>query len=131
MKTSFRHLALKYHPDRNKNSEESRQKFTMIVEAYEVLSDDQARKEYDSMFNVSDSNAYGKIGPKWNWTAGVEADNFNRYVDTVYTPENIERMYAPGISIDVNDRLDKGLWRATIIIIGSLFGIAAFLALLL
>ncbi|HET7283515.1 MAG TPA: DnaJ domain-containing protein [Nitrososphaeraceae archaeon] len=45
IKTSFRNLALKYHPDRNKNSE-AKQKFIQIIEAYEVLSDGQARKDY-------------------------------------------------------------------------------------
>jgi len=44
---SYRYLALKYHPDRNKNSEEAKQKFMQIVEAYEVLSDEQSRREYD------------------------------------------------------------------------------------
>ena len=39
IKKSFRNLALKYHPDKNGNSEESRQKFMKIVEAYAVLSD--------------------------------------------------------------------------------------------
>ena len=41
-------MALKYHPDRNKNSEESKRKFMDIVEAYEILSDSQARKNHDS-----------------------------------------------------------------------------------
>jgi DnaJ-class molecular chaperone len=44
IKKSFRNLALKHHPDKNKNSEESRMKFMRIVEAYEVLSDEQARR---------------------------------------------------------------------------------------
>ena len=48
IKRSFRNLALRYHPDRNKNSEESKQKFMRIVEAYEVLSDQQSRKNYDN-----------------------------------------------------------------------------------
>ena len=37
IKKSFRLLALKYHPDKNK-SNESHQKFLQIVEAYEVFS---------------------------------------------------------------------------------------------
>jgi DnaJ-class molecular chaperone len=48
IRKSFRNLALKHHPDKNKNSEESKQKFMKIIEAYEVLSDEQARKNYDS-----------------------------------------------------------------------------------
>ena len=51
IKKSFRNLAMKYHPDKNRNSEESKQKFMKIVEAYEVLSDRQARKSYDDVNN--------------------------------------------------------------------------------
>ena len=47
IRSSFRYLALKYHPDRNKNSEEAKQKFMQIVESYEILSDVQARRQYD------------------------------------------------------------------------------------
>jgi DnaJ-class molecular chaperone len=43
IKRAYQRLALKYHPDRNKNSEESRQKFIEIVEAYETLAENQAR----------------------------------------------------------------------------------------
>ena len=53
IKRSFRTLALKYHPDRNRNSEEAKQKFMQIVESYEVLSDAQARTQYDmNMFHA-------------------------------------------------------------------------------
>jgi DnaJ-class molecular chaperone len=48
IRKSFRYLALKYHPDRNKNSEDAKQKFIQIIEAYEVLSDVEARKKYDT-----------------------------------------------------------------------------------
>ena len=47
IRRSFRYLALKYHPDRNKNTEEAKQKFMQIVESYEVLSDARARTLYD------------------------------------------------------------------------------------
>ena len=53
IRRSFRYLALKYHPDRNKNTEEAKQKFMQIVESYEVLSDAQARTQYDmNMFHA-------------------------------------------------------------------------------
>lgn len=48
IRKAFRELALKYHPDKNKNSEESKQKFMEIVQAYEVLSDEKSRKRYDN-----------------------------------------------------------------------------------
>ncbi len=47
IKNSFRKLALKYHPDRNKEPD-AEEKFKEIAEAYAVLSDPKKRKEYDN-----------------------------------------------------------------------------------
>lgn len=49
IKKKYRQLAKKYHPDRNKGSKESEEKFKEISEAYDVLSDDQKRQQYDTM----------------------------------------------------------------------------------
>lgn len=48
IKRSYRDLALKYHPDRNKNSG-AEEKFKEINEAYAVLSDPQKRSQYDML----------------------------------------------------------------------------------
>jgi len=47
IKRAYRRLSLETHPDRNGNSEESSNKFKEINEAYEVLGDEQKRKQYD------------------------------------------------------------------------------------
>jgi len=47
IKKSYRKLARKYHPDANKGDPASEERFKEISEAYNVLSDEKRRKEYD------------------------------------------------------------------------------------
>ena len=51
IKAAYRKLSLKYHPDRNGGNEECKAKFQKINEAYDTLSDDQKREEYDETRN--------------------------------------------------------------------------------
>jgi len=48
IKKAYRKLSLKYHPDRNKDPEMVT-KYQKINEAYETLSDDQKKRQYDMM----------------------------------------------------------------------------------
>ena len=49
IKTAYRTLAMRYHPDRNHGSEKAGELFKRINEAYEVLSDNEKRQEYDRL----------------------------------------------------------------------------------
>lgn len=55
IKKSYRKLALKYHPDKNKEKE-AEDKFKEINEAYEVLSDDKKKSHYDQFGTASNGN---------------------------------------------------------------------------
>jgi curved DNA-binding protein len=47
IKKAYRKLALKYHPDHNKDDKSAETKFKELSEAYAVLSDPEKRKQYD------------------------------------------------------------------------------------
>lgn len=117
IKKSFRNLALKYHPDKNKNSEESKQKFMKIVEAYEVLSNDQARKTYDG------STMY-KPGPAPRWTPPAD-------FSTIYSYEEIKRRYRPtnigGGMWDISDKASFGMWKATMVLFACLGAVVIYI----
>lgn len=48
IKSNYRRLAMKWHPDRNSGSPEAEEKFKSISEAYSVLSDADKRRDYDA-----------------------------------------------------------------------------------
>jgi curved DNA-binding protein CbpA len=122
IKKSFRHLALKYHPDKNKNSEESRQMFLKIVEAYEILSDEHARKNYDGhAFTVP------RHAPGWTPPADFR---------TVYSYDEIKRKYrhsrnnVGGGMWDISEKATSGMWKATMILFGCLVAVVIYILLI-
>lgn len=57
IKSSFRKLALKYHPDRNQDNPEAEERFKEVSEAYAVLRDPQTRQQYDRFGHMGSSPA--------------------------------------------------------------------------
>ena len=70
IKSAYRKLARKYHPDVNKTAE-AESKFKDINEAYEVLGDDAKRKRYDSL------GANWQGGAEYTPPPGFENFSFN------------------------------------------------------
>jgi DnaJ-class molecular chaperone len=126
IKKSFRTLALKHHPDKNRNSEESKQKFMKIVEAYEVLSDEQSRRKYDNNNNSNGAAQEGVDPPAAaQWTPPAD---FGR----VYSYDEIKRQHRADVQggmWDISDKASIGMWKATIALFATLGAIVMFILL--
>lgn len=57
LKSAFRKLAMRYHPDKNPGDDEAERKFKEINEAYETLRDPQKRAAYDRFGHAAFENA--------------------------------------------------------------------------
>lgn len=62
VKKAYRKLAHEYHPDKNQGNKQAEEKFKEIAEAYEVLSDEKKRSDYDSGGMFAGQGAYGSGG---------------------------------------------------------------------
>ena len=87
IKSAFRKLAKKYHPDLNKEPDAA-EKFKEVQEAYDVLGDEQKRKTYDQFGSAAfDNNAGGGGNPYGNYggfnTSGFGFDDININLDDI------------------------------------------------
>jgi molecular chaperone DnaJ len=62
IKSSYRKLAMKYHPDKNAGCKDSEAKFKAVSEAYDVLKDPQKRAAYDRFGHAAFQNGGGGGG---------------------------------------------------------------------
>ncbi len=75
IKSAFRKLARKHHPDVNPNNKEAEAKFKEISEAYDVLSDSEKRKKYDQ---------FGADWERYQQASGGPGDfDFSKYAENV------------------------------------------------
>jgi molecular chaperone DnaJ len=76
LKTAYRKLAMKHHPDRNPGNKSAEQKFKEISEAYDILKDDQKRAAYDRFGHAAFEQSGGR-GPGDFGFSGGFADIFD------------------------------------------------------
>ena len=74
IKKAYRKMAMKYHPDRNKDSAEAEAKFKEVQEANEILSDPQKRAAYDQYGHSAFENGGQGFGGQASGFEGFGGD---------------------------------------------------------
>lgn len=95
IKAAYRKLARKLHPDVNPNDKNAEQQFKEVNEAYEVLSDAEKRKKYDTLgANWKEYEQYQRAGgaEPFTWGDSGSVRSSGRTYRTV-TPEEYEQMF--------------------------------------
>jgi len=83
IKKAFRKLALKYHPDKNKE-EDAQEKFLEISKAYEILSDPEKKKKYDMYGDDGSGNNNSGGGS----AGGQDFHDFFKHFDDAFRAHN-------------------------------------------
>lgn len=83
LKSAYRKLALKFHPDQNPGDPEAEQKFKDISEAYAILSDPDKRAAYDRYGHAAFSNGSG-AGAQGPFGGGDPGDIFENIFNQVF-----------------------------------------------
>uniref|UniRef100_A0A8C2HVP8 DnaJ heat shock protein family (Hsp40) member A3a n=1 Tax=Cyprinus carpio TaxID=7962 RepID=A0A8C2HVP8_CYPCA len=74
IKKAYYQMAKKYHPDTNKDDPQAKEKFAQLAEAYEVLSDEGKRKQYDTYGSAGFDAGQAGAGHQQYWSGGSSID---------------------------------------------------------
>ena len=100
LKSAYRKLAKKYHPDTNPGDKQAEQRFKEITEAYNVLSDTEKRKLYDqfgmaafdgSMGDPSAGDPFGGAAGSGEYNGGF--GNGGQYREYHYSTGNMDDIF--------------------------------------
>ena len=94
IRTAYRKLSLKYHPDKGGNAE----KFGEIAKAYEFLKDENSRKQYDESLikNNCINNSFDTMAKINDWLKVL----VNGKSDIIHTANVIQSIYNPSVAIE-------------------------------
>jgi molecular chaperone DnaJ len=82
LKSAYRRLAIKYHPDKNQGCGDSEAKFKAVNEAYDCLKDPQKRAAYDRFGHAAFKQ--GGMGGGNGGFGGADFGDFSDIFDTIF-----------------------------------------------
>ena len=113
IKSAYRKLAKKYHPDLNKDNPEAAEKFKEVNEAYEVLGDKQKRSNYDQFGNPDGASFSDFFGGGSGGFSGSFSGGFGDIFDDIFSAFGGGRSSARGAGVargeDINVSLNISL----------------------
>ena len=72
LKSAYRKLAVKYHPDKNPGDSKAEEKFKEASEAYGILSDKEKKQNYDNFGHAAFENGGGRPGGGFGGFSGAD-----------------------------------------------------------
>lgn len=87
IKSAYRKLAKKYHPDLNGGDEKAQEKFKEISEAYEVLGDKEKKKKYDTFgagYNFTGGQNFNPNDFGFSYTTTSNSGDFSDFFDMFF-----------------------------------------------
>jgi len=86
LKKAYRKLAMKYHPDRNKDDKVAEAKFKEISEAYDILKDADKRAAYDQYGSAAFDGSMGGGGGRGGnpFGGGFQGGNFSDVFEDMF-----------------------------------------------
>lgn len=101
LKKAYRRLARRYHPDMNPGDRSAEEKFKAINEAYDVLSDEGKRSQYDQFSRFWQKNGFSRKSTRSTAQGRGTADDYSQYRDFNNFVEDI--LNRPSAKVRVDD----------------------------
>lgn len=111
IKSAYRKLAMQWHPDRNSGNSEAEAKFKEINAAYEILGDDNKRREYD-MQRSNPHHGRHQGGMHWNVNGNPFGGNqagIDEFVAQFFHQHGFPGFNQPARNRDVNLNMNISL----------------------
>lgn len=107
IKKAFRKLAVQYHPDKN-NSPDAEDKFRKIAEAYEILSDDDKRRQYDLSGGSGQHNHKFWEGTRAHDFSFNFDDLFREFESDIFGGDHMKNHFSGHFGRHFSNHVDEG-----------------------